>query len=216
MISRALTSLIFPHYCPSCGREWFEGNGFICSACWKNLDLFTGYGRIAEPDLKERSMIAFAYNDTARLLVQQMKFFGRVDIAEKLGTILFQRFYPQLRNTIFEAVVPVPLHPVRMRERGFNQSAVIAGNLAVELKTQLRVDLLTRIRNTRPQSRLSNLERKNNVIGAFAPRLSLKNIPTGTVLIVDDVFHTGSTLKGCIEALSDIGIEDVRILAAFG
>jgi ComF family protein len=216
VLFRLLTSLVFPHYCPSCGHEWFDGVGFICSECWKRLEAFKGYRRIKEHELKERTQIAFVYNEIARLLVLHMKFYGRIDIAEKLGSVLFQQFYPQLSQIKFEAVIPVPLHSVRVRERGFNQSAVMASRLADKLKAPLRDDLLHRTRNTRPQSRLSNQERENNVIGAFAARPPVNRIPGGTVLLVDDVLHTGSTVKGCVKVLEDIGIEDIRIMAAMG
>jgi len=145
-----------------------------------------------------------------------MKFYGRMDIAERLGSVLYERFYPVLKQKRFDAVIPVPLHSVRIRERGFNQSEIIAARLAEKLKVKIRSDILIRVKNTRPQSRLSNQERENNVIGAFESQSAAEDIPEGSVLLVDDVFHTGSTLKGCISALKDIGVKDIRILAAFG
>jgi len=166
--------------------------------------------------VRDRIFITFAYNDITRMLVHQMKFRGRSDIAARLGRTVADCLYRILLNLNIATVIPVPLHPVRVRERGYNQNIIIAENFAERLKLPVRADLIRRVRNTPPQSRLSDAERKVNLIGAFAPVLSNRPNPMGMVVLIDDVFHTGSTLRGCLEALEKCGIKEVIAVTAFG
>ena len=114
------------------------------------------------------------------------------------------------------AVVPVPLHPTRIRERGYDQNLVLSRRIAEGLNLPLRTGLIRRVKHRPPQSRLSNLERLTNLKGAFRPDTSSGTKIDGAVLLVDDIIHTGATALSCIDALSRMGISDVRVLAALG
>jgi ComF family protein len=101
----------------------------------------------------------------------------------------------------FDCLAPVPLHPRRLRERGFNQAKVLASCLD---QGKLRADLLIRLKNNRPQVGLSGRERMANVRGVFA--LNLRYKAEGLrVLLVDDVWTTGATLRECARALKKAG-----------
>jgi len=214
-ISNILTALVFPHYCPECGKEWSAGVGWICPECWQSLPE-AGKGLWAlDANLKHTVFVAFQYGESTRQLVHQMKFGGRQDIAPVLGREAARKYCEWRSPMLFEAIVPVPLHPTRRRERGYNQNLAIAEGIAAELGLPLRNDLICRTRNTPPQSRLSDGERMKNLLGAFAPVRKVKAVPTA-VLLIDDVIHTGQTVTGCREALLAAGVKRVSVLAACG
>ncbi len=210
------SSLIFPHYCPSCGKDWEDGSGWLCTECWLNLPA-PGRGlwwRV--PKLRDKVIVAFLYNDTTRDFTHQMKFNGRTDIAEELGVRAASRIRDLVAESDIAGVVPVPLHPVRVRERGYDQDLVIARSVAECLDLPLITGLIKRAKNRPPQSRLSNIERLSNLRGAFVHSTASVKRFKGAVLLVDDIIHTGATALGCISALSRAGISDVRVLAALG
>ena len=151
--------------------------------------------------LLERIFVAFHYNDLARTLVHQMKFYGREDIAGKLGRLAAEQMLLGGVEWPVEAIVPVPLHPVRIRERGYDQNLSIARGVSEITGLPVCTDLVRRVRHTSPQSRLSDGERLVNLRDAFEPVSSSSSSIPETILFVDDVIHTGATIIGCIEAL---------------
>jgi len=108
-------------------------------------------------------------------------------------------------------IVPVPLHPRRRRERGFNQSELIARELARRADTSVAPDALVRRQDTAPQTGLSAASRRANVRGAFAVRQRAR-VSGRTVVLVDDVFTTGATAHACARALREAGAAEVRLL----
>jgi ComF family protein len=108
--------------------------------------------------------------------------------------------------------VPVPLHPARRRERGFNQAADLARHLGVPVLAALR-----RTRATAAQTGLPAAQRHGNVRNAFAVSRAgrrLSRIPAAIVVLVDDVSTTGATLEACARALKEAGVQEVRALTA--
>ena len=104
------------------------------------------------------------------------------------------------------AVIPVPLHPLRERERGFNQAGLLAAALADALAVPYAPAALQRTRRTQQQAKLSGADRQSNVTGAFQADTS--QLSEGAVLLVDDVLTTGSTLLACRDALAAQGVSE--------
>lgn len=109
-----------------------------------------------------------------------------------------------------DVVVPVPLHAVRYRERGFNQAELLAREVAQRLCLPFGGDVLKRTKATGMQSALSRTERKRNVRGAFAPGRGI----SGGALLIDDVFSTGFTVSECARVLKAAGADHVLVLTA--
>ncbi len=107
-----------------------------------------------------------------------------------------------------DLVVPVPLYPNRLRERGYNQSAILAEGLALRLGRRFDGDSVVRTRDTEHQARLNGDERRNNLKDAFAAT-DPSHIRGRTVLLVDDVMTTGATLNHCALAIISAGAERV-------
>lgn len=216
LLARTLKSLVFPEYCPGCGIEWEVGEGFICSDCWSNLKPYSKPFWDYNPALEGRVIIALSYEDPTRRIIHQMKFYGRPDIAQRLGMEIGSRLRSNLLALGNASIIPVPLHTVRIRERGFDQNLAIASSLADVTGFRLHRNILTRVRHTRPQSQLSNSERLSNLQGAFALRSTDGLDKTIKIILVDDVIHTGATARGCLEQLEKAGITDVVVIAACG
>jgi len=208
-------SLVYPLYCPSCGNQRIEGKGWMCDDCWLSLPSPHLGGLALYDRFKTRVLAAFTYNDTCRELIHHMKFYGRRDIASEIGYRIYERLEESITARDITGIVPVPLHPVRIRERGYDQNVTIARSLSERLSAPIFDNLIKRIRNTPPQSRLSNEERLRNLEGAFTPAAQGKNRITGNLLLVDDVIHTGATAFECLKALSATGVRNTIILAAF-
>lgn len=125
-----------------------------------------------------------------------------VEMAERCGE--------QIRRWGIEEIIPVPLHPARKRKRGYNQAEILAEELGGLLNIPVRKDVLYRIRNTRPQKSLDDTERISNLKGAFAVPKNQK--PKGKVLLVDDIYTTGNTIRRTAKMLRLAGAQKVYFL----
>jgi len=144
--------------------------------------------------------------------VHELKFFGNQSLAKPMGRMMSQRLDDAEFPEAYDLVVPVPLHGKRLRERGYNQSSLLAREVARELglKSFLRENTLQRVRDTRPQAGLSMYHRAKNPVGAFAVK---GNLQGAVVLLVDDVITTGITVSECAKTLRGAGARRVYVLA---
>jgi ComF family protein len=138
-------------------------------------------------------------------VIHAFKYRRRPSLSKVFGKMLAQRLQNALAREISHAVlVPVPLHRRRGRERGFNQSILLAQALAEAWKMRILPRALERIRFTQQQATLTAPERQKNVEGAFAAA-SKSRLQNHTVFLVDDVFTTGATMNACATALKSAG-----------
>jgi ComF family protein len=142
-------------------------------------------------------------------LIRGLKFDGRLSHARLLGDLFADRL--ALRGEPWpDYIVPVPLHPQRLRERGFNQALELARAAAQRFRIPLATEGLRRIRRTTPQIQLDARQRRTNLLGAFAPG----RLPTGSrVAIMDDVITTASTVAECAQILRASGATDIEVWA---
>ena len=148
-----------------------------------------------------------AYDGTLRAIIHAFKYDGRRSLAAKLGELMRIRGADAMRGA--DAAVPVPLHPARRRERGFDQAADLARHVGLPVIHGLR-----RIRPTAVQAGLPAARRHGNVRGAFALRPQAAALDGCTVVLIDDVSTTGATLEACARALAAAGVREVRALTA--
>ena len=151
----------------------------------------------------------FVYEAVARDAVHALKFRGLSSIAPRMAALMAERLVDW--NPPVDAIVPVPLAGSRRRQRGYNQSELLAKELARLTAVPLEPRALIRPRSAPPQYRLSDRdERRRNVSGVFK---SGKRVPEGGVLLVDDVMTTGATLDACARVLMETGAGPVFGLA---
>lgn len=145
-----------------------------------------------------------------------IKYQGRLEVGKHFGRLLGMKLAGSSLFSDVDAVVPVPLHWLRRWKRGYNQAEVIASGVSRRLGVPMRSDILRRCRRTRTQTKLSVDEKKANVAGAFAvhEQVHAEELPFRHILIIDDVFTTGSTLFACFEALRTVFPPSVRISVA--
>ena len=146
-----------------------------------------------------------------RELIHRVKYNREIWIMKILGRILLQGLADsRLSGQEFDAIVPVPLHSKRLREREFNQAALLAGQLSRATGTPMR-EVLVRSRYTGTQTALDRAERRQNLRNAFSLRKN-DDVTDQNLLLIDDVLTTGSTLDACAAVLLEQGAESVRAL----
>lgn len=194
-----LAALVAPPRCASCDEPVGIGAAF-CAACASTVE--------RGPDDDPRAVAAFVYGGAVSVAVTRMKYEARPDLARPLGDLLWRTLAPRTPALRGALVVPVPLHPARLAERGFNQSALLARRLARHLGAELAPVALARSRDTPRQATLDRDARLANVRDAFTVRQP-RRVRGRTVLLVDDVRTTGATLAACAAALLGAGAAEV-------
>ncbi|MBI1796558.1 MAG: ComF family protein [Candidatus Eisenbacteria bacterium] len=202
-----LLEFALPQRCPGCGAA-AESERLLCDACRDRIPPFAGalcarclaLGRDPTPCVRHAGFAVRApwlYDERAALLVHALKYAERPGLAAALGEVMARALPPGYRPDL---VIPVPLHRVRRRERGYNQAALLAASLAAAIGAPMIEDALTRVRPTAAQARLGPAARRANMAGAF--RLAHPDAWAGrTVLVIDDVLTTGATLEACLATL---------------
>lgn len=222
-----LIALFFPPRCVGCTRAGFA----FCPTCAQTVDpvvepicAHCGHPQPLPTDLcnscrrGERDALALVraatlYTDPLRPAIRALKYSGQAELAPLLARYLISvaQQPPWLEILAhIDGVIPVPLHAQRLAERGFNQSALLAGPFAEQTGLPLTENWLHRERQTRSQVGLNGAERRQNVAGAFRaePVVAGKRL-----LLIDDVFTTGTTLTECAQALRLAGSAAVYGLA---
>jgi len=225
-----LLAVVFPSACPGCGALLAHpGQGPLCEACWRalprhrgaacgcGLPLLPGAALCGRCRRGRQPFTAGAslgpYEGSLRVLLHQLKYAGRRRAAARLAALLLEEERVRRLLRTSEVLVPVPLHPRRLRERGFNQSALIAEELARRCGRLFCPDALVRRRDTVPQAGLKAAERRRNVRDAFVVRRRAC-ICGRVVTLVDDVVTTGATAQACARALAEAGAAELRLLTA--
>ena len=165
---------------------------------------------LQNPPYFDHSMAFFPYTSPFDYLVHAVKFSGKLATTQLLGGLMARQISQTIDglNDVPELLVAVPLHPSRLRERGYNQSFELARPISKRLHIPLITDLVQRIKSTSPQTSLSLRQRKTNLRDAFAISYSVKG---QHVAIIDDVMTTGSTVNSLAKTLKQAGARRVSV-----
>jgi len=235
ILLRSLADLLLPRVCAVCGRPLLACERHLCLECEAGLP-FTRFESVRHNPMADkfnalvdapeyvRAFALFYYQAGYQNITQEVKYRRNFGIGRWFGRLLGEKMAPFVILSVSEesspslTVVPVPLHWTRRWQRGYNQAEVIGRELASAIGAAFEPALLRRVRRTRTQTRLSATERAGNVSGAFkvseraARRVLAPGLPE--ILLVDDVFTTGSTLAACYNALREAFGDSVRISVA--
>ena len=196
--------------CTACGRLLeHPTHGPVCDLCWRSIERLTPAVFGISPAVDHAQAIG-PYDGALRSVIHALKYEGRRSLAAPLGALMRNRCALALDGA--DLVVPVPLHPRRRRERGFNQALDLTRKLGPPVCLALR-----RTRATVSQIELPADERRRNVRRAFGPsRLPWRTRPVDgrIVALVDDVSTTGATLDECAKTLRAMGAREVRVVTA--
>jgi ComF family protein len=207
-------NLLFPPRCVTCDQS----DSWLCSACQDRIEFIrppicprcgqpTAMPRLCpscqEAPLQIDGIRAVGYLEgTLRTAIHRFKYSNMRSLADPLGQLMAQ--YVMQNQLPIDVIVPVPLHPQRLRKRGYNQAALLAREIAKTVGLPLSEDALSRVKSTIPQVGLTARERRDNVRGAF--HCSDTGLKEQRILLVDDVCTTGATLEACSLALRERGV----------
>ncbi len=183
--------------CRICGKPFASGReDHVCENCLRKRPFY------------DRTLAPYLYSGGLMTAIHQYKYSMKSHLAETLGPLLAAFCRARLIDLNAPLVMPIPLHPRRLRERGFNQSLLLASFVVNALDADLDFLTLRRIRYTRPQTGLKSDERRKNVRRAFGV-VDGKAVKGRTVILVDDVATTGNTLNECARVLKRAGADEV-------
>lgn len=199
--------------CHSCAGELpFRNQEHHCKTCGHLLpDNFPEYCGLCQQQAPAHSRIIslFHYRPPLDYLIKQLKFNNDLLPADVLGKLM-ATLIRQQSSQLPQAIIPVPLHPKRLRQRGYNQALELAKPISKQLEIPLVTDLLVRKKHSKPQTQCSGKERRNNLRNAFAcshkPEFQ-------SVALVDDVITTGTTTDEAAKVLKRQGIQEIHVWA---
>jgi ComF family protein len=202
--------MLYPELCMGCGKSLARSEKHVCVGCFDRMafcpympaqmhpveKIFWGRCRIEAA----QSLLLFSKQGVAQSMLHRLKYQGEEQVGEFLGSLLGRKLKAHPAIASSELIIPLPLHEKKLRQRGYNQSEVIARGMSKEMEIPVLTNLLTRPGLTESQTRKSRIERVENVSRAFA--INLRALPEATkVLLVDDVITTGATLEACLRLL---------------
>ena len=211
LLLNPLRDLFFPPVCRLCDGLLTSGSIIVCQNCLSSLTPLRNETHGFEPEeiRFDRWFILYEFDDTLRNLIHLFKYQHCMGLSGVFALQAFERFFRHTSDQ-YACVLAVPLHPTRERERGYNQSALLAEALAGYMGLPFYPSGIHRTRATPTQTKLSRIERRKNVANAFKADL---RVPADQVLLVDDVITTGSTISACAETLKQCGVKKVDVFA---
>lgn len=226
-----ILAFIYPRRCPVCGEIVLPKKSLVCDSCYDKLKL------IKEPKCKqcgkplqhveqeycydcsrknyhfEQGMAVWIYDKVMQKSIAAFKYKHRMEYADFYIHEVMDHYGIWLKQLQLDAIIPVPIHKRKRKIRGYNQAAVLAKGIGDELSIPVIEDVLLRVRNTLPQKELNDRERYRNLIEAFIVQdanYMLQHI--NKVLIVDDIYTTGSTIEACTNILKNAGVQKVYFI----
>ncbi len=220
----SLLNFILPHKCAIC-TSYLNDDVMLCHRCWQKVEfinapscficdapfqfnlalpkeaLICGSCQQHKPFF-DRAISVFKYSDHIKNLIHQFKYYDRLALLRHLSKLLYTKLDQELLAERYDFITFVPLHPKKLRQRLYNQSALLAGDISKRAKIPFLPDLLLRVKYEQPQTMLSRRERLINMRRAFAVNdQQLKKIEGKKIIIIDDVMTTGATLNECSRLL---------------
>lgn len=181
------------HVCMVCGKKVDEGK-IYCYDCSRKKHEFI------------RNFAVFVYGDVRESLYR-FKYNGRAEYAEYYAKAAYSRLEKQIKQLGAQALVPVPLHPAKERKRGYNQAEELARELSKLTGIPVYTDLVIRQKKTKPLKMLNVSERQNNLKKAFL--FTQNDVKLSTIILIDDIYTTGSTLDAVAAVCHGAGIDQI-------
>ena len=220
-----LSCLIYPPVCPLCEEVLKSGKTRICSRCQAKLTYLTEptclrCGKEIEDVEKEycedcekkpksfvKGFPAMRYKEPVKRSIVNFKYHNKKSYADSFAYEIIKAHGRDIVDVAPEVLIPVPVHKKKLEKRGYNQAEVLAKRLGACLDIPVDSNVLKRTVNTTPQKLLDNEERQKNLERAFIS--DKKQVQYNKVMLVDDIYTTGSTIEACTRALKAAGVKEV-------
>lgn len=184
--------------CDKCGK-YFAECGILCSDCRQDEPPFY-IARAVGP-----------YDEPYRIAIKVLKFLGRRFLSVRMGQMMAEIVIAEPCFWPLDLIIPVPASRGHLEQRGFNQTELLGCQIAKKIKVKMETDILKRVKETPSQRELTRPEREKNLLYAFAVKDS-RMIGGKNILLVDDVYTTGSTSKQCSKTLLEAGAARVSVI----
>lgn len=181
--------------CLKCGKEISDVQKEYCEDCNKHEKNF------------EYGMALLNYDELTERIMIDIKYHNKREYIQALAKLLVSRYGDEISKIDPDVLMPIPVHKKRLRQRGYNQSALFTKEVAKELNIDYVEDVLVRNKNTKAQKELSPEQRLANLSAAFACAKEAGKY--GKVMLVDDIYTTGSTIEACTRLLKEAGVKEV-------
>lgn len=227
MIER-IKDFFFPRHCPICDTVLKQGCGYICPECRKiprivKAPRCVSCGKHLEQEetvrcrdcsgLQKYYDKGFALYEYASVhdSVFRFKNGGRAEYASFYGEEIRRYLLSSVRELKADALVPIPLHRSKLLKRGYNQATLLAKEISMGTGVPIREDLLERVKKTDAQKKMNHADRQNNMKKAF--HMVQNDVKLNTVILVDDIYTTGSTIDEAAKTLLNSGVKKVYFVA---
>lgn len=229
----SILNLLYPSACEACGIKTHAWNQNICGSCYKKIKkrqppfcIKCGKELPGSPEMKnicndckkaciyfDRAASVFHYDDILKNLVHSFKYKKTISLAKEFSDLAVGFMEEYSIGMDSDMVLSIPMHPFRLFKREINPSEILAKNIAKKTGLKYSHGILKKIRNTTPQSRLARNERIHSVKNSFSLRKNKKTaIRNKNILLVDDLFTTGSTVNECAKVLKEAGSRSVEVI----
>lgn len=207
-IKNFILDLFFPKFCLGCQKE----GEYLCQDCRSILEISSIHQKYSTKNLNDLYFALPYQNPLVKNLIKLFKYEPFIkELSESLSSLIIEHFQlieKPLTDFSNFILIPIPLKEKRERWRGFNQAEEIGKKLSKFLKIPLFCDVLIKIKETLPQVELSDIERKENIKGAFKIK-NKEKIEGRKILLVDDIYTTGSTLEEAARVLKEAGAKKI-------
>ena len=203
-------------FCLSCEARIHFIAGSICHICGTTFPDSPADNHLCGECLDKkpyffRARAIFSYDDVILNSIHQFKYKNNISMGEILAAFMADFSFPDINFSDYSLMMPVPLHIKRLRERGFNQSLILARAIGKKKQIPVNFSLLKRHKYTLTQTGYHKQERKQNIRGAFEVT-DIKKITGRNILLIDDVYTTGATVNECAKILIKAGAQMVSVL----
>lgn len=231
-MAERILNLIYPRRCAMCDALLAGKQLYICRQCEPKLQIIREpyclkCGKMLEreedeycrdcllhPHLFERGRSLLVYDGPVKQSLYRFKYGGRKEYAKAYAYLAESRLGEYIKEIRPEALLPVPLHRKRYRMRGYNQSEVFARELGRRMGIPVVSKMVSRVKNTLPQKELDLSDRQNNLKKAF--KINRNDVKLNTIIIIDDIYTTGSTIDALSATLREAGVQNIYFLTISG
>ena len=184
--------------CLKCGRQLVDETKVFCTAC------------VQTPHIFDRGIALYDYQSMKRS-IYRFKYKKRCEYAAFYAEELYERLGNEILRMEADAIIPVPLHKSKLKSRGYNQAELIASHLSGLTGIPVEKNLVERVRKTVPQKQLDAHGRQNNLKKAF--KICYNDVKLSTIIIIDDIYTTGSTVDAMAREMRRAGIQNIYFVA---